>query len=244
VTSESNIKGLSSEIARRERRAVRRSWLYSGVALLVSALWLTYTVYTTNQLGNQAAAQKNEIGENEKQLTRQRKQIEKNKKTIESLAPHALDDFGFKEASNTQVSDYQIDQSLDADSARKQLAAKSDSGRRQNVQIEYFWKNVDYNKVEEALRQLGFKVTVKEQINDLATNALWFGTQVNQEDAKLVAYTLIRAGIQFKGIRYFRPTSPRANTALIQIGSDPALVNKPALTVDEIRNKTQFESNY
>jgi hypothetical protein len=58
---------------------------------------------------------------------------------------------------------------------------------------------------------------------------------VSVEDAKLVALTLVRAGIQIKSIRPFSDHSPRKDAALIQVGGDAALRNSAPLSVEEIR---------
>ena len=61
-------------------------------------------------------------------------------------------------------------------------------------------------KISPLVLDLGFRlqylVPGGEAKNSLSTNAIWFGSNVNVEDVKLVAYTLIRAGIKIKTIKY------------------------------------------
>ena len=70
---------------------------------------------------------------------------------------------------------------------------------------------------------------------------MWFGSPVDVEDVKLVALTLIRAGVQ---IRAFRPIQDyivgKKDLPLIQVGADASIVNDPTLTVDAIRAASRF----
>jgi uncharacterized membrane-anchored protein YhcB (DUF1043 family) len=244
ATGEHDFTELISEIAQRERRAFRRSWTYSGIGLLVAVLWLSLTVYKTKQLGDQAAALNEQIAENTKKLDQQNKAIKENQRLLDKLASARLKDFGGEPSTKVPGDNTQIEQTLEADSARQQIVSATNGNQRENITIEYFWKDVDKYKVEKALKELGFKeVVLKTPVNPWPTNAIWFGRQVNPKDATLVAFTLIRAGVVIKEIRYFKPSSPRANSSLIQVGSDPALLAASALTVEGIRNKTQFEAD-
>lgn len=244
ATREYDIKEVVSEIARRERRAFWRSWVYSGIALLAAVLWLSYTVYKTNQLGNEAAKLTAQIGENQIVLDQQRKEIGENKELLDKLKTLTIKGFGGDASAQAPVGNEQIQQSLAADSARQEIVSDTTNERRHGVQVQYFLKNADqHQKLESALRELGFQLDIKNPINDLPTNAIWFGRLVNADDAKLTAFTLIRAGVEIKEIRRFKLGSPRADSSLIQVGSDPSLLNTRPLTVEEIDRKTQFDAN-
>jgi type II secretory pathway pseudopilin PulG len=95
--------------------------------------------------------------------------------------------------------------------------------------IQYFTKTADGNAVVNALQSGGFGFVKVPGQRTAATNCIWIGDAVSDADAKAVALALIRAGVQLRSIRRFRNGSgPNAN--LIEIGSDPALKNTPALT--------------
>jgi cell division protein FtsB len=251
ATSDYNIKEIVAQIAQREKRAFRRSWMYSGIALVVAVLWLSYTVYKTNQLANQAASLTEQITVGKKELQKTEQELDKKKKELNSATALtgltaeqliALYDFGSGQILNSQINKNLVQQSFEADAARKEGASPSDTSRRSEITIQFFPKDVDKDKVTAALHELGFKLDQRSaKVPDVATNAIWFGTDVNPEDAKLVAYTLMRAGIQIKSFERFNDSSGGYNgvpkTSLIQVGANRALVNDRSLTVDEIRAK-------
>jgi hypothetical protein len=59
------------------------------------------------------------------------------------------------------------------------------------------------------------------------------------EDVKLVALTLIRAGVQIRAIRPSQLPAKR-DLPLIQVGADVSVVNDPVLTVEAIQRATRF----
>jgi hypothetical protein len=114
--------------------------------------------------------------------------------------------------------------------------AKTNTLTRSNITVRYFRKDVDEGKVDAALKSLSFsreKAAASESMQDTETNAVWYGSQVSIEDAKLVAYALIRAGVKIKAIR--QSSNPQ-NATIIQIGGVKFLSDDKPLTVDEIRN--------
>lgn len=130
-----------------------------------------------------------------------------------------------------------VKQSLEANQEIQELSP-TNIERRKKATVTYFLKDVDQNIVEEALRDFGFKLSIKSPIRpDLPTNNIAFGGKVAPEDAKLVAYTLIRAGIQIKALCRSSLTN---NELTIQAFGDDRLLDKPALTVEEINSSTDF----
>jgi hypothetical protein len=110
--------------------------------------------------------------------------------------------------------------------------------KRGKTTIEYFLKDVDQRKVLGAIQDLGFKVKPISPIGNTPTNAIWFGSKVDVEDVKLVAYALVHAGVNIKDIRPFAISEGRED--VIQIGGRPAAVGKTSLTVEQIRAVRQF----
>lgn len=151
---------------------------------------------------------------------------------------------GFTQSTAKSATSKQVLQSGAANLQLKsyiQTKASQDIERRQSVTVQYFPKDVDPDIVQSTLKKLGFNFKVsKPNISNIPTNAIWFGSNVNIEDVKLVAYTLIRAGVQIKTIKPFKgnPAEPRAS--LIQVGADGDYVNSLALSVSEIHNATEF----
>src|SRR5262249_11627339 len=110
--------------------------------------------------------------------------------------------------------------------------------RRGNTNLEYFLKDVDQEKVLNAIKDLGFNAKSTAPVGNTPTNAIWFGSQVDIEDVKLVAYALIHAGVNIKDIRPFAKSEGRED--VIQIGGRPAAVEKPPLTIEQIKAVNQF----
>ncbi len=137
----------------------------------------------------------------------------------------------------------QIQESLNAEKERGLLAKKETESRRRSVTVQYFPKDVDVEIVQKALTELGFKLKLgKTRLPKIPTNAIFFGDGINIDDAKLVAYTLIRAGVTIKLIQPFHNSKGRSN--VIQVGSARDAVKDKPLTIDEIRNSNSFKVRY
>lgn len=172
-------------------------------------------------------------------LEQYKKSLEDSVKFLKTALPNALSDFGWSRdrISKTNLDTKIVEQSLQANIELKQFTSTTITGRR-NITIQYFPKDVDQRKVDDALQNLGFKLNQKQAvIADISTNAIWFGEKVELDDVKLVAYMLTRAGVQIRSIEFFRaPTGRKAS--LIQVGASRFVVNDPIFTVDKIRALT------
>lgn len=133
-----------------------------------------------------------------------------------------------------------IEQSLEANQLRTLISTSTDPDSRQKITVQYFPKDVDRQIVERSLRELGFELTSGQpNLKNVPTNAIWFGSEVPIDDVKLVAYTLIRAGVDIKIIRPFRnPGGSKAR--LIQVGSDAQYQSSSPLSVNEIQQAENF----
>lgn len=154
--------------------------------------------------------------------------------------------FGYTNQSISLATREQVVQSEQANIQLKsaQKTERQEIERRKLVTVQYFPKNVDPEVIRLTLEQLGFNLQIKQpKVLDIPTNALWFGSNVNLEDVKLVAYTLIRAGVKIKTIKPFRGNPGEPWASLIQVGADGDYVNSPVLSVDEIRQATRFVRN-
>jgi hypothetical protein len=150
-----------------------------------------------------------------------------------------LRSFGWSDKKLSKLSPYQA--SFEAQKERNILIAATSQLYRKSVTIQYFPKDVDKRIVRKALKELGFRVILgRTVVHDIPTNSIWFGSRVRIEDVKLVAYTLIRAGVEIKAIRLFRRSKKNCEY-LVQVGADSALKDKPPLSVAEIREAKEFE---
>lgn len=164
--------------------------------------------------------------------------LEQSKQVLLAINP-VLEKYGvLKELTVDNLNSNLVKQSFEANQQIQQILSESFKGR--NVPVRYYTKdqNVDPAKVGESLNELGFNVDARPPGRpDLSTNLVAFGNQVNGNDAKLVAYTLIRAGKDVKGMCKISNPSKTSN---IEVLADDRLLDKPALTVEQIRNKTVY----
>lgn len=158
--------------------------------------------------------------------------------SFESLSSTLLA-FGWLKPETAKIKD--IEKSIEANEYRSVLA-QLDSQKLKNITVQYFPKNIDKDKVNKAIEELGYKVEIGDsRVEDVETNAIWFGSNVTPEDVKLVSLTLIRAGVKIKVIRPFR--NSRTQRDLIQVGADALYENKESLTVNEIVKALEFVRN-
>lgn len=132
----------------------------------------------------------------------------------------------------------QISQSLQASQLLKTVVS-GDTDQQGAITVQYFPKNVDPAIVRSRLEALNISLdTSVSQLPGVPTNAIWFGSEVDVKTVKAVAYTLIGAGVELKMIRQFNNSQGRER--LIQVGGDRECVNRPTLTVEQIRSIPEF----
>ncbi len=99
------------------------------------------------------------------------------------------------------------------------------------TKIQYFKKATDSQKLAMALDDLGFAVSEETARTPRETNCIWYGSAVPDNDVKLVAYAVMRAGIDLKGIQ---PQNVEIgfDPEVIQVGHNPYLDEQPPFTPD------------
>jgi len=151
-----------------------------------------------------------------------------------------LSNFGWQKERLTSASVEDVQESFKAEQERQLIASNATREQRRNITIQYFPKDVDKEKVKTALRELGFQLqSGRATLPGMQTNAIWFGNSVPIDAVKLVAYTLIRAGIKIRTIQPFQEPGGR-KAKLIQVGSYASYASAPVMTVEELRQKTEF----
>lgn len=175
---------------------------------------IVYTKIENQKHKNEIARKDAEI----KELLDKTDKIEKtttdNQLGIQNLTK-ILKEYGVIKPQNLNIS--QTEKIFKADQRRKELIAEStNSNNRDKILIQYFPKDVDGEKVYMALEELNFMVSEgNANLPKSATNALYYGTNVDEESIKLVVLTLIRAGVDIKGI--FKFTNGTNREHIIQI---------------------------
>ena len=233
------LEELVTRAAANNRQAFRRSMIFSVLTLLVGALWLVYSFNQVRKFEMKSSELALEINRKTGELNEKEKQLEEAKAALLAINP-LLEKYGVlkERLSANNISSNLVKQSLAANQEIQNISS-TNVGRREGYTVDYFLKDADAGKVEAALREFGFNLRTNiPQRPDVPTNLIAFGTKVNPEDAKLVAYTLVRAGVDIKGMCRML-SSPRAS--IIQVLGDDRLLNRLAMTVDQIRGKTEFQ---
>lgn len=213
--------------------------------LILAVFTAIGTIASSYHSSESAKVEKQELQNRINELKDQNKQLmEKIKKIPDETAViiSKLQKFGFSYERAREATPQEIMQSKNAN--QKLILSQSsnqDIERRKAITVEYFPKNVDPNVVISALEQLGFKFKAgTANVKNIPTNAIWFGSNVSLEDVKLVAYTLIRAGVKIRTIKPFREPSKDHWASKIQVGADGDYKDSPPLTVEQIRDATDF----
>jgi len=150
---------------------------------------------------------------------------------------NVLEQLGWSQENLENPNQSQISRSLKASQLLETVSGDSD--QRRAVTVQYFPKNVDPAIVRSRFEALGISLnTSASQLPGVPTNAIWFGSGVDVNTVKAVAYTLIGAGVELKMIRQFNNSQGREH--LIQVGGDRECVNRPTLAAEEIRNIQEF----
>jgi hypothetical protein len=179
-----------------------------------------------------------ELQQKREELNQTGTKLEESKALLLAINP-ILEKYGvLKELTITNLNSSLVKQSFEANQQIQNML--SESFKRRDVPVWYYSKdvNVDPTKVRESLDEFGFKVVPQPPGRpDLPTNLIAFGNRLSPDEAKLVAYTLIRAGIEIRGMCRI---SNQSKASIIEVLADDRILNKTALTVEQIHNKTEF----
>lgn len=163
-------------------------------------------------------------------------ELKADNRRLEGYVLTMLKGFGF---TKPEASQEEIVQSIEAEKNLRNLGATL-ATRPGAITVEYFQKDVDAEIVASELQKLGFRFKAKPPANDLPTNAIWVGNNVSINDARKVALTLIRAGVKLRSIaRFYHGAGPKS--LLIQVGADPAIIERPALSVSDLMSLKELK---
>lgn len=243
------ILGLNSDPKERARnRLILAVLLISALASIAIAV-----------SGHQAdATQKKSDDENISFLKQSLTQVLGNTQDIKTLLARVLSGFGVAQARVESIQKNGLASSDDLklvqegitgdDLIKTLLAPVQTENQKQQTTVVYYAKDVDPAVVNgstlssfgpaliSSLLQAGFKpvqTTLGRKNPNLSTNAVWVGQDVPIEQAKFVAYTLMRAGVKIRAIRPFSGTDRKPNE--IEIGADQAILNRQPLSYDQIQ---------
>lgn len=218
---------------------LQRNSRTSAALVSIGAVFLLGTVYYSatrlEPLERQVRELEGQVLEKRKELSDLTGEVAKLQQTRDAL----LKDLGWTEESlrGRQVSTRDVARSLEASEARRKIAIASSPSARSKVTVQVFSRDVDRAVVLDALRELGFAVVLKNPNQNIPTafqtNAIFCGSSVAFEDVKLVALTLLRAGVQLAAVQPLENSNGR--TFVIQIGSIYPAPRESSLSVEEIQ---------
>ena len=216
----------------RAQRGLRASVLLAVAIWAGAAAWLWFTVSRVSSMEARRA-----------QLTREVTRLGATRDSLLRQRDTLLVAQGFsRERLQAGVGTHDVEMAAAANTARQNAAARGNAAERRNVTVQVFSRDVDRSVVDASMRELGYRITEQGPTaavpSATATNALWYGSAVPLQDVKLVAYTLLRAGID---LYYVEPIRASGREHVIQVGSVAGPPRRPtAFTVDEIKTATTF----
>ncbi len=228
-----------------------RIWQLILLFLIVSSAGTTmYFGYQKEQESKRIAARKDlqiqDLNDNLSQVNKQNSELLKTVNLMQTelqttgsdtkFIRDLLEPLGWSRGNLSNPSQNQINQSLQASQLLQTVSG--DVEQRKGITVQYFPKNVDSNIVRANLENLGFALVTGNSSNELPTDSIWFGSGVDLNSVKAVAYTLLGAGVSLKAIRQFSNDNRRG--LVIQVGGDPDCEDRPTLSAEEIRSASRF----
>ncbi len=162
-------------------------------------------------------------------------------KNVQAVADKigVLTSLGFTRDNAAAASGQQIASAVKANEFYSEALGGLSGGPSRDIKVEYFQKNVDGDRVKEAITKSGMQVTLKSPVNDLDTNCVWIGDKITAEEAKFVAFALTRAGVSLAAVKRFK-NGGGAKERLIEIGTDPDLIHHSVLTPQQIKAQVAY----
>lgn len=143
-----------------------------------------------------------------------------------------LENYGVENPKSLNIA--QAEEILLANKIREETIAYSkNKSSRGAILIKYFPKDVDGQKVYSALEELDFNVSEGTPIyHNKATNALYYGSNVDMESIKLIVLTLLRAGVKIEGLLKYKNNNGKEN--LIQVVHSGNVTKSTKLEVENL----------
>lgn len=121
-----------------------------------------------------------------------------------------------------------------------------------NLSIRYYLKHQDqyphYNRIQEefkrnrvqnSLRRVGYRaidINSTSYRNGTPTNVIYYSKEISVVDLKVVAFALLRAGIEIKSIQRYPKSISKRKPNSIEISSKKSLVDEKPISIEEVVN--------
>lgn len=216
------------------QRGRRAGPMLTAAGMLIFAASIVFSFVRLRQVEHEVVAKQELIERQDSTLAAQVEQIARNEERLAELAPAALRGFGWEgEPTAAAIESPAVRTSLAAHDSLVGLSrARPQIARGQTVV--YFAKSpaIDVNQLNfiASLRELGFRVEVRRPVNPTrASNALWYGSEVDPAAVRMVGYALLRAGYELRYVGPFR-AGDRGKERLIEIGVSPQAIRDALIT--------------
>ncbi|MEA2236814.1 MAG: hypothetical protein QOC81_1538 [Thermoanaerobaculia bacterium] len=191
---------------------------------LFLAIGLAGWFYRQNVITTRAA----DANKHELESRRLQEQAQKQaSKLAQDLKQAAVQEYAVDEG--PPADDRKIRERFDALAKISAITSTASPEHRSNITIKYFRKGSDSQKLTGALIGLGFVVVEQTASNSRETNCIWYGSAVSDNDIRLIALAIMRAGIDLQGIQ---PRLSHAEPNVVQIGHSPYIEDQAPLTPD------------
>ena len=156
---------------------------------------------------------------------------------VAALTPQAGRGQGRKADKIADQSAAILEAAFAAQDAAKIAGGADQTARRSKLTIKQYIKDLDKEVnlpvVVSSLEKYGFQIDFGTSEIDKKTSAIFFGKDVTSDDARLVALTLMGAGVELKWISRFKKWGG-AYSKRIHIGSFPGVTNFEPLTTQAV----------
>jgi phenylpyruvate tautomerase PptA (4-oxalocrotonate tautomerase family) len=227
------------DVQRRSMRAAAVSGV--GAAIIVGALvFAVVAVDSAERTLTDLHAKQAKLASD---ITAAEAQLVQKKAELASLSQVTAASLGYKQAVPPTTTT--LIESVKANNL-VQTQAGADTNSRRAITVTIYSKlldrEVNQNVVLPKLRNLGFTVRIapgRGAIAYVPTNAVWFGSAVRIEDVKLLALSLISAGVKIRVIKPFADANGAKRNA-IDIGADAQFARNRPLALEDVANAQSF----
>jgi len=224
---------------------------YSGLITLIGFAVLVVFIFISSKKINNQNIKLETINKELKEKQDAMNQLEEKEENlvqgITDLYRMSLNSFGWpiKEVDSISLDDSKVQEAVKANDQIRKFILEDNFQINSLTKLQYYPKERDMKKVSFAFKDLGFKLIEKpsnDALLDKKSNAIWYGDNVSIEEVKLVAYILIRSGVDLA----FILNSGFLDDHKIMVGTvyanHPIISNAPNIKVDSILGADKFKN--
>lgn len=236
-----DIDSALKDLVIKDKKKIRNTFLVTAISITLAVLLLIYTGIEVNSANKELLEIEKRKLKVENELEQASKNLESKKKELAIIEKDFARASGVsKESINNQKI---VSQSIKANNAIKQIDEETSRPQRESVEIRYYYKTIDQQKVKLALEELGYRIksyTPNESVRHQASNSIAFGNSVSIDSIKLVSLALLRSGIEIRTIKPFLSQNGRENTIEILYSPRDCEINWSIQSITSVTNINGF----